>query len=80
MGLGIDMKWAEVPRSFGPTITPQILMPGSSDGEEDFDVLGPISWPVEFCSPMGARASSPAQGTLLAFRYARCAIINTFMG
>ena len=29
---------------------------------------------------MGARASSPAQGTLLAFRRTRCTVINTFMG
>ena len=29
------------------------MLPGSSDGEEDFDVLGPISWPVKSYSPMG---------------------------
>ena len=79
MGLRFDMKWARIPRSFGPTIAPQNLLPGSSDGEEDFDILEPISWPVEFCSPMGARAFLPAQGTLLAFRRTRCTLINTFM-
>ena len=74
MGLGFDMKWARIPRSFGPTIAPQNLLPGSLDGEEDFDILEPISWPVEFCSPMGARAF-----LLLAFRRTRCTLINTFM-
>ena len=37
-------------------------------------------WLVESCSPMGARASSLAQGTLLAFRHTRCTIVNVFMG
>ena len=53
---------------------------GSSDKEEDFDVLGPIPWLVESCSPMGVRASLPTQGTLLAFQCTRCTVINTFMG
>ena len=52
----------------------------SSDGEEDFDVLGPTSWPVESCSPMGARVSSLAQDTLLAFQRTRCIVISAFMG
>ena len=42
-------------------------------------VLGPMSWPVKSCSPMGARASLPAQGTLLVFRRTWCTVINTFM-
>ena len=56
------------------------MLLGFSDGGEDFDVLGPTSWPVESCSPMGARVSSPAQGTLLAFRCTRCIVISAFMG
>ena len=80
MGLGLDMKWARVPRSFGPTIAPQNHAARLLGREEDFDVLGPISWPVESCSPMGARAPSPTQGTLLAFWRTRCIVINSFMG
>ena len=79
MGLGLDMKWAGVPKPFGPIIASQNPAADSSDGEEDFDVLGPISWPVESCSPMAARVSLPAQGTLLAFQRIRCIVINTFM-
>ena len=56
------------------------MLPGSSDGEEDFDVLGPTSWPVKTCSPMSARVFSPAQGTLLAFRHTGCIVISAFMG
>ena len=56
------------------------MLPGSSDEEEDFDVLGPIPRPVESCSPMGAGVSSPAQGTLLEFRHTRCIVISAFMG
>ena len=56
------------------------MLPGSLNGEEDFDVLGPISWPVESCSPMGARVSSFAQGMLLALRRTRCIVINAFLG
>ena len=54
------------------------MLPGSSDGEEDFDVLGPKSWPVESCFPMGARVSSATHGTLLTFRRMRCIVINAF--
>ena len=54
------------------------MLPGSLDGEEDFDILGTISWPVESCSPMGARVSSSTQGTLLALRRTRCIVINAF--
>ena len=56
------------------------MLPGSSDREEDFDVLGPISWPVESYSPMGARVSSSTQGTLLVLRCIRCIVINAFLG
>ena len=52
------------------------MLPGSSDGEEDFDVLGPTSWPVESFFLMGARVSSAIHGTFLAFRRTRRTIIN----
>ena len=54
------------------------MLPGSSDREEDFDVLGPKSWPVESCFPTGARAFSATHGTLLTFRRMRCIVINAF--
>ena len=54
------------------------MLPGSSDGEEDFDVLGPTSWSVESCFLVGARVSSSTHGTLLAFRRTRCIVINAF--
>ena len=54
------------------------MLPGSSNGEEDFDVLGPKSWPVESCFPMGDRVSSAAHGTLLMFQRTRCIVINAF--
>ena len=54
------------------------MLPGSSDGEKDFDVLEPKSWPVESCFPIGAKVSSATHGTLLTFRRTRCIIINAF--
>ena len=54
------------------------MLPGSSNGEEDFDVLGPTSWPVESCFPIGVRVSSSTHGTLLALRRRRCIVINAF--
>ena len=62
----------------GPTITPQNHAPSSSDREENFDILGPKSWPVESCFPMGARVSSATHGTLLTFWRSRCIVINAF--
>ena len=56
------------------------MLPGSLNGEEDFDVLGPISWPVESYSPMGARVSSSTQDMLLALWRTRCIVINAFLG
>ena len=56
------------------------MLSDSSDGEEDFDILGPVSWLVESCSPMGARVSLSTQGTLLALRRTRCIVINAFLG
>ena len=40
LDLGPDIKMGRGPRSFGPTIAPQILLSGSSDGDKGFDVLG----------------------------------------
>ena len=54
------------------------MLPGSSEGEEDFDILGPKSWPVESCFPMGAWVSSTTDGTLLTFQRTRCIVINAF--
>ena len=54
------------------------MLPGSSDEEEDFDVLGPTSWPIESCFLMGVRVSSASHGTLLVFRRMRRAVINAF--
>ena len=54
------------------------MLPSSSDGEEDFDILRPKSWPVESCFSMGARVSSATNGTLLTFRRTRCIVINAF--
>ena len=54
------------------------MLPESLDREEDFDILGPKSWPVESCFPMGARVSSFTHDTLLALRRMRCIVINAF--
>ena len=54
------------------------MLPGSSDEEEDFDVLGPISWLVESRFLMGVRVPSSTHGTLLALRCTRCIVINAF--
>ena len=57
------------------------MLPGSSDGEEDFDVLGPTSWSIESYFPMGARVSSSTHGTLLALQRTWCIVINAlFLG
>ena len=54
------------------------MLPDSLGEEEDFDVLGPKSWPVKSCFPMGARVSSATHGMLLTFRRTRCIVINAF--
>ena len=55
VGLGLDMRWAGVAKSFNPTIAFKILLFSSSDGDKGFDVLGPMSWPVKPCSPRSRR-------------------------
>ena len=67
------------PDPLAPQYPFKILLSCSSGREEDFDALGPTSWPVESCSPVVARASSPAQGMLLVFWCTRCAVINTLI-
>ena len=54
------------------------MLLGSSDREEDFDALGPMSWSVESRFLMGAKVSSDTHGTLLTFRRTRCTVINAF--
>ena len=81
VGLGLDMKWAGLFQILQPhNSSSKSCCPAPRDGEEDFDVLGPISWPVESCSPMGARVSSSTQDMLLALWRTRCIVINAFLG
>ena len=54
------------------------MLLGSLDGEEDFDILGPTSWPIESCFLMGVRVPSSTHGTLLALWRTRCIVINAF--
>ena len=54
------------------------MLLGSSDGEEDFDVLGPTSWPVESCFLMGVRVPSSTYGMLLTLQRTRCIVTNAF--
>ena len=49
MGPRLSIKWARVAKFFGPTIALKIMLSGFSDGEEDFDVLGSLSWLVKSC-------------------------------
>ena len=79
MGLRLDMKWAGVTRFLGPTIAPQnpaIRLLGWRWG---FWYPRAFIMVCQVLSSMGARASSPAQGTLLVFRHTRRAVINTFI-
>ena len=79
MDLGLDMKWTGVAKFFGPTIAPQnpaVYLLGRGGGfwcPRAYVTVGRV------LSPVSARASSPAQGTFLAFRYTRRAVINAFM-
>ena len=79
VSLGLDMKWARVAKFFGPTITPQ--NPAVRLLEQGGRFWCPRAYVTasRVLSPVSVRASSPAQGTLLAFRYTRRAVINTFM-
>ena len=79
VGLGLDVKWAEVAKLFGPTIAPQnfvVQLLGRGGGFWCPRAYVTAGWVL---SSMSAKASSPAQGTLLALRYIRRAVINAFM-
>ena len=79
VGLELDMKWAGVVKFFGPTIAPQnptvrlLRRGGGFWCPRAYVTTGWVLFPVS------ARASSPAQGTLLVLRYTRRAVINAFM-
>ena len=79
VSLGLDMKWAKIAKFFGPTIAPQhpaVRLLGRRGGfwcPRAYFTAGQV------LSSVSARASSPARGTLLAFRYMRHAVINAFM-
>ena len=79
VSLGFDMKWVEVAKFFGPTIAPQnpaVRFLGQGEGfwcPRAYVTIGRV------LPTMSARASSPSQGTLLAFWYMRRVVINTFM-
>ena len=79
VGLGLDMKWVGVAKFFGPTIAsqnPAVRLLGRGGGfwcPRAYVTTGRV------LSPISARASSSAQGTLLAFRCMRRAVINTFI-
>ena len=79
--LGLILNGPESPDPLAPQQPLKILLSGSSDGEEDFDVPGLTSWPVESCFPMGARVSSSTHDTLLALRRTRRIFMNAlFLG
>ena len=79
VGLRLDIRWARVAKFFGPTIAPQnpvVRLLGRGWGfwcPRAYVTAGRV------LSPMCARASSLAQGTLLAFWCMSRAVINTFM-
>ena len=52
------------------------MLSGTSDGEEDFDVLGPATWSIEVCLLTGAGVSSVIHDTFLAFQLMRRIAIN----
>ena len=79
VGLGLDMKWTEVAKLFGPTIAPQnpaVRLIGRGGGFWYPQAYVTAGWVL---SSVSARAFSLAQGTLLALRYTRRAVINAFM-
>ena len=71
--MGLIWSWSGLPIPLASQYLLKILLSGTSGGEEDFDDLRPMSWSIGSRPPISARASSPAQGTLLAFQCTRCA-------
>ena len=53
------------------------MLSGTSDEEQGFDILGPITRSIELCFLTNARAFSIIHGAFLAFRRTRCIAINT---
>ena len=78
VGLRLDMKWAGVAKFFGPTIAPKNPVVWLLERGGGFWCPRAYVTADRFLFPVSARASSPAQGTLLAFRCTRRAVINTF--
>ena len=79
MDLGLDMKWTRVAKFFGPTIASQnpiVRLLGRGGGFWCPRAYVTVS---RVLSSVSARASSSAQGTLLALWYTRRAVINAFM-
>ena len=79
VGLRLDMKWAGIAKFFGPTIALQHPAVRLLRRKGGFWCPRAYFTAGQVLSSVSARASSPAQGTLLAFRYTRRAIINAFM-
>ena len=79
MCLGLDVKWAEVAKFFGPTIAPQNPTVRLLERGGGFWCPRAYLTADRVLSSVSARASSPAQGTLLALRYMRRAVTNAFM-
>ena len=79
VGLGPDMKWAGVAKSFGPTIAPQNPAVRLLGRKGRFWCPRALVMASRVLFPVSVRAFSPAQGMLLAFRCTRCVVINTFM-
>ena len=78
--LELDIKWAGVTKFFGPTIAsqnPVVRLLGRRGG---FWCPQALVMACQVLSSVSAKASSPAQGTLLAFQCTRRAVINTFYG
>ena len=79
MDLGLDMKWTGVAKFFGPIITsqnPVVRLLGRRGGFWCPRAYVTVS---QVLSSGSARASSSAQGMLLALWYTRRAVINAFM-
>ena len=79
VGLELDMKWVGVAKFFGPTIAPQNPVVRLLRRGGEFWCLQAYVTTGRVLSLVSARASSPAQGTLLAFQCMRRAVINTFV-
>ena len=78
MGFGLDMKWTGIAKFVGPTIAPQNLavwLFGRGEGFWCPRAYVTVGWVL---SPVSARASSPAQGTLCSLLRQILEVINLF--